>query len=85
MRESDQVYFARRALEERHAAGRASSEPARRSHTELAERYARVAQALEAAGDQDEGGVDWAIVSRISIDAEREAASTHPEADAAEP
>ena len=85
MREPDHIYFARRALEERDAAERVSSEPARRSHTEIAERYARVAQALEAAGGQDEGGVDWAIVSRISIDAEREAASARPEADAAEP
>ena len=84
MREPDHIYFARRALEERHAAERASSEPARRSHLQLAERYARVAQALEAAGDRGEGCVNWAIVSRISIDAERGAAAAPSEGDAAE-
>lgn len=83
MREPDHIYFARRALEERLAAEQASSEPARRAHRQLGERYARVAQALEAAGDQDAGGVNWAIVSRISIDAESDAAFS--EADAAEP
>ena len=85
MREPDHVYFARRALEERHAAERASSEPARRSHLQLAERYARVAQALEASDDRGERGVNWAIVSRISIDAERGTASKPSAADAAEP
>ena len=71
MRESDRDYFMRRAQEEREAAIRAASEAARRSHVQLAERYAKAALALEAAGDRDEDGVNWAVVSRVSIDAER--------------
>ena len=51
MRESDHIHFARRALEERRAAERASSEAAQRSHMQLAEHYEKAAQEFEAAGD----------------------------------
>ena len=78
MRESDRDYFARRALEEREAAERASSEPARISYAQLAERYSEVAKALEAAADGGGRGVNRAIVSRVSIDAQRKAAANTP-------
>ena len=45
MRQSDQQYFTRRALEERAAADRAGSPEARRSHLELAHRYETAAAA----------------------------------------
>lgn len=53
MPETDREYFARRALEERRAAERASSEAAQRSHIQLAEQYEKAAQELEAAGSQE--------------------------------
>ena len=53
MPETDRDYFARRALEERRAAEQASSEPAQRSHMQLAEHYEKAAQEFEAAGDQE--------------------------------
>ena len=37
--ENDRSYFMRRAAQERSAATRASGEPARKAHLELAERY----------------------------------------------
>lgn len=52
MRESDRDYFARRALEEREAAERASSEAAQRCHAQLAEHYEVAAKEFEAAEDQ---------------------------------
>jgi hypothetical protein len=82
MRESDRDYFARRAFEERQAAERASFGPARASHAKLAERYLEVATALEAAGESD--GVNWAVVSRVSIEAERRSAASAPSPAAAE-
>ena len=53
MPESDRDYFVRRALEERRAAERASTEAAQRTHMQLAEHYEKAAQELEAAGDQE--------------------------------
>lgn len=71
MPESDRDYFARRAREERAAATRAASEDARASHADLAEPYAELASALEAAGEDIGDGARSAIISRVSIDAER--------------
>lgn len=76
MRESDRIYFARRAREERDAAERAASPEARESHARLAERYADVAAALENAGDDAGPAVTNMIVSRVSIDAERARATS---------
>jgi hypothetical protein len=44
--ETDVVYFARRALEERLAATTATHELARQSHLEMAERYEELASAI---------------------------------------
>jgi hypothetical protein len=44
--ETDVIYFARRALEERLAAKTATHELARRSHLEMAERYEELASAI---------------------------------------
>ena len=46
MLESDHVYFARRASEERTAAIRTQSDEARKSHIELAERYEDLVRAI---------------------------------------
>ena len=53
MPETDHDYIARRALEEREAAARATSEPAQRSHKQLAERYAKAAEDAESAGREE--------------------------------
>jgi hypothetical protein len=45
--ESDSVYFAGRAQQEREAAMRATHEAARRAHTMMAARYAELASAIE--------------------------------------
>lgn len=83
---SDRDYFTRRAREERGAAARAGSEEARAPHALLAERYADVAAALEEAGEQADAGARRAIISRVSIDAERKSATlTSPAADAPVP
>ena len=44
--ETDVVYFARRASEERLAASKATHELAAQSHLELAERFAELAAAI---------------------------------------
>lgn len=89
MPESDRDYFARRAREERAAAARAASEEARASHAGLAERYADLAGAFEAAGDDIGDGGRRAIIARVSIDAERKAVpsprSPNDSADSAAP
>jgi hypothetical protein len=46
--ESDQVYFTRRAAEERAAALRASQNTARQSHEQMADRYEELVRALAA-------------------------------------
>jgi hypothetical protein len=46
--ESDQVYFTRRASEERTAALQSRNKTARRSHTQMAERYEELVRALAA-------------------------------------
>ena len=81
MQETNRDYFARRAREERQAAERAASDSARLAHAGLAERYAKLAEALEAAGDDGESGVNWAVVSRVSLDAERRPAAPFVKAD----
>lgn len=53
MPETDRNYFVRRALEERQAAKQASTEPAKRSHMQLAEHYEKAAKGFEAAADQE--------------------------------
>jgi hypothetical protein len=47
MRESDCIYFARRAAEERAAAERSSHSIVRETHLDLAERYEKAAAAAE--------------------------------------
>ena len=76
MAETDRDYFERRARAERGAASRAGSEEARASHSLLAERFAEVAAALDQAGEQADAGARRAIIARVSIDAERRAASS---------
>lgn len=79
MQETDHDYFTRRAREEHAAAGRAACEEARESHAQLARRYSNVAAALDAAGDDAGDGARRAIISRVSIYAERKAeTSTSP-------
>jgi hypothetical protein len=46
--ESKRSYFMRRAAQERSAADRASAEPARRAHLELARRYRELVGASKA-------------------------------------
>ena len=78
MPETDRDYFARRADEERRPAARAGSDEARSSHALLAQRFADVAAALEEAGEQADEGTRRAIIARVSIEAERKAASPAP-------
>lgn len=79
MQESDCDYLTRRAREERDAAARAASEKARDIHARLAERYTDAAAALNAADDGADNNAGRAIISRVSIDAERKASpSTSP-------
>lgn len=79
MSETDRDYFARRADEERRAAERAGSPEARSSHALLAARYADVAAALEEAGERADETTRRAIISRVSIEAERKTAASTSE------
>jgi hypothetical protein len=54
--ESDQVYFARRAREERVAAMKAPHPAARKSHFEMADRYDDLAQAIRSQPPVDQLG-----------------------------
>lgn len=45
--EDDRCYFARRAVEERSAAGKSANPKAREAHERMAERYEEQAQAAE--------------------------------------